>query len=70
MYAPAGGIEIWMVEMFAKNQLLRGGWTGDEFRPGHSGNGFLSRLTIRAELCGVSKILKILNLTLPEVLAD
>jgi hypothetical protein len=29
-----GGIETWMVEMAAKNQLVRGGWSGDEFAPG------------------------------------
>ncbi|MFL2547112.1 MAG: DUF6152 family protein [Candidatus Rariloculaceae bacterium] len=29
-----GSSEIWMVEMAAKNQLVRGGWSGDEFAPG------------------------------------
>jgi hypothetical protein len=29
-----GAVETWMVELAAKNQLLRGGWTGEEFVPG------------------------------------
>jgi len=29
-----GELETWMVELAAKNQLLRGGWTGEEFVPG------------------------------------
>ena len=31
-----GQAERWMVELSAKNQLLRGGWTGDEFVPGQT----------------------------------
>ena len=30
----AGQIERWMVELAAKNQFIRRGWTGDEFQPG------------------------------------
>jgi hypothetical protein len=30
----SGESEVWMVELSAKNQLLRGGWTGNEFTPG------------------------------------
>ncbi len=30
----AGEIEHWMVELAAKNQFLRTGWTGEEFKPG------------------------------------
>ena len=30
----AGEVERWMVELAAKNQFLRRGWTGDEFKPG------------------------------------
>lgn len=30
----AGQAERWMVEMAAKNQLVRRGWTGSEFVPG------------------------------------
>ena len=30
----AGEIERWMVELAAKNQFIRRGWTGDEFEPG------------------------------------
>ncbi len=29
-----GEIEHWLVELSAKNQFLRAGWTGDEFKPG------------------------------------
>ncbi len=30
----AGETERWMVELAAKNQFIRRGWTGDEFTPG------------------------------------
>ena len=30
----AGETERWMVELAAKNQFIRQGWTGDEFQPG------------------------------------
>ena len=30
----AGESERWMVELAAKNQFIRQGWTGDEFQPG------------------------------------
>ena len=30
----AGDIEHWMVELAAKNQFLRRGWVGEEFKPG------------------------------------
>ena len=29
-----GATEGWMVELAAKNQFVRAGWTGDEFAPG------------------------------------
>ncbi len=31
-----GEVEHWMVEMSAKNQFVRAGWTGDEFEPGQT----------------------------------
>ena len=32
----AGEVEHWMVEMAAKNQFVRSGWSGDEFKPGQT----------------------------------
>ncbi len=29
-----GEVEAWMVELAAKNQFVRAGWSGDEFKPG------------------------------------
>ena len=29
-----GDVEIWMVELSAKSQLVRSGWTGNEFERG------------------------------------
>jgi len=29
-----GEVEHWMVELAAKNQFLRSGWVGEEFKPG------------------------------------
>ena len=31
-----GDVERWLVEMAAKNQYVRAGWTGDEFKPGQT----------------------------------
>ena len=31
-----GEVEHWMVEMAAKNQFVRAGWSGDEFKPGQT----------------------------------
>ena len=32
----AGEVEHWMVELSSKNQFVRGGWSGDEFKPGQT----------------------------------
>ena len=32
----SGETESWMVELSAKNQLIRGGWTGEEFAVGQN----------------------------------
>lgn len=32
----SGDTESWMVELSAKNQLIRGGWTGEEFAVGQN----------------------------------
>ncbi len=32
----SGDVENWMVELSAKNQLVRGGWTGEEFAVGQT----------------------------------
>ncbi len=31
-----GEVERWMVELAAKNQFVRAGWSGDEFEPGQT----------------------------------
>ncbi len=31
-----GEVELWLVEMAAKSQYVRAGWSGDEFKPGQT----------------------------------